>query len=97
MEGTTTDAAVKNTAGARDSARAASTAAAPRDGGGPRGWQARLAAGDTLVVDGGTGSELRRRGMQLHPQAWSALAALTHYDLLRAVHFDYIAAGADVV
>jgi homocysteine S-methyltransferase len=60
-------------------------------------WQARLAVGATLVVDGGTGSELRRRGMRLHPQAWSALAALTDYDLLRAVHADYIAAGADVV
>lgn len=60
-------------------------------------WRARLAAGATLVVDGGTGSELRRRGMPLHPHAWSALAALTHYELLSAVHFDYIAAGADVV
>src|SRR5690606_29521385 len=52
---------------------------------------------ETLVIDGGTGSELRRRGMPLHSHAWSALAALTHYDLLRSVHADYIAAGADVV
>jgi homocysteine S-methyltransferase len=35
--------------------------------------------------------------MRLHRYAWSALAALTDYDLLRAVHADYIAAGADVV
>src|SRR6187455_3088802 len=51
----------------------------------------------TLLLDGGTGSELRRRGMRLDAAAWSGLASLTHYDLLRAVHADYIAAGADVI
>jgi homocysteine S-methyltransferase len=49
------------------------------------------------ILDGGTGSELRRRGMRLDETAWSALAPLTHYELLRAIHADYIAAGADVV
>src|SRR5262247_2126866 len=60
-------------------------------------WQETLARGGTLVLDGGTGSELRRRGVPLDGVAWSALAPLTHYDLLRAIHTDYIAAGADVV
>ncbi len=50
-----------------------------------------------LVIDGGTGAELRRRGFPMHEDAWSALAPVTHYELLRAVHADYIAAGADVV
>ena len=50
-----------------------------------------------LIIDGGTGAELRRRGFPLHGDTWSALAALTHYDLLRSVHSDYLAAGADVV
>ena len=62
-----------------------------------RDWQRVLARGGTLVLDGGTGSELRRRGVPLDAVAWSALAPLTHYDLLRAIHADYIAAGADVV
>src|SRR5687768_13471301 len=61
------------------------------------GWRETLSTGGTLLLDGGMGSELRRRGMELDPATWSALAPLTHYDLLRAIHADYIAAGADVV
>jgi homocysteine S-methyltransferase len=60
-------------------------------------WQRRLAEGGTLVLDGGTGTELRRRGIVLDGATWSALAAVTHYDLLRAVHADYIEAGADII
>ena len=60
-------------------------------------WQDILARNGTLLVDGGTGSELRRRGVALDAAAWSGLAPLTHYELLRAIHSDYIAAGADVV
>ena len=62
-----------------------------------RAWQQTLSAGGTLVRDGGTGSELRRLGMPLDTVVWSALAPLTHYELLRAIHADFIAAGADVV
>jgi S-methylmethionine-dependent homocysteine/selenocysteine methylase len=50
-----------------------------------------------LIIDGGTGAELRRRGFPMHGDVWSALAGLTHYELLRSVHGDYLAAGADVV
>jgi S-methylmethionine-dependent homocysteine/selenocysteine methylase len=60
-------------------------------------WQTVLARGGTLVLDGATGSELRRRGVALDPVVWSALAPLTHYELLRTIHSDYIAAGADIV
>lgn len=56
-----------------------------------------LRAGRTLVLDGGTGTELRRRGVPLDAAAWSGLASLTHYGLLRQIHADYIEAGADVV
>jgi len=62
-----------------------------------RDWNEVLACGGTLILDGGTGSELRRRGMALDTETWSGLAPLTHYGLLRAIHADYIAAGADVV
>ncbi len=60
-------------------------------------WLQALRSGGTLLLDGGTGSELRRRGMRLDATAWSGLASLTHYDLLRAVHAGYIDAGADVI
>jgi len=60
-------------------------------------WRRSLKRGGTLVLDGGTGTELRRRGMALGETTWSALASVTHYDLLREVHADYIAAGADVI
>jgi S-methylmethionine-dependent homocysteine/selenocysteine methylase len=60
-------------------------------------WQQRLDAGDVILLDGGTGSELRRRGAQLDAAAWSGLGALHHPELLRLIHRDYIEAGADVV
>jgi len=60
-------------------------------------WHDRLAAGRVLLVDGGTGSELRRRGFALDARAWSAPAALTAFELLRSIHSDYIAAGADLI
>jgi homocysteine S-methyltransferase len=57
----------------------------------------RLRAGDVLLLDGGTGSDLRRRGVALDACVWSALASLERFDTLRAIHADYIAAGADVI
>jgi S-methylmethionine-dependent homocysteine/selenocysteine methylase len=60
-------------------------------------WRDKLAAGRVLLVDGGTGSELRRRGFALDARAWSAPAALTDFELLRSIQSDYIAAGADVI
>lgn len=50
-----------------------------------------------LLLDGGTGSELRRRGVQLDPMAWSAPATLTHAHTLTDIHADYLDAGADVI
>lgn len=54
-------------------------------------------SGACLLIDGGTGTELRRRGVRLDPVAWSGPAALTHFDVLVDIHADYIDAGADVV
>jgi len=50
-----------------------------------------------LVLDGGTGTELRRRGAALDRVTWSGLAALTAFDLLVEIHADFVAAGADVI
>jgi len=60
-------------------------------------WSDSLRGGRTLLLDGGTGTELRRRGAALDDTTWTGLCPLTHYDLLRSVHADYIAAGADVI
>lgn len=57
----------------------------------------RLTRGDLIILDGGTGTELQRRGVPMDDVAWSAAAALGHGDTLRDVHADYIRAGAEVI
>jgi homocysteine S-methyltransferase len=58
---------------------------------------AKLAAGEVVLLDGATGTELQRRGVPMDGEAWCALATLTHPDVLRAVHEDYLRIGCDVV
>ena len=60
-------------------------------------WLRKLTTGGVVLLDGATGGELRRRGVPLDSTAWSGVAPLTHFDTLRAIHADYIAAGADVI
>ena len=57
----------------------------------------RLAAGEVLLLDGATGTELERRGAPMHDEVWCAAATLSHGRLLRDIHEDYIRAGASVV
>jgi homocysteine S-methyltransferase len=59
--------------------------------------QNRLDQGKIIILDGATGTELQRRGVPMHGFAWSAAALDTHPDMVRAVHEDYIRAGADVI
>jgi homocysteine S-methyltransferase len=49
-----------------------------------------------LTLDGGLASELERRGADLRDRLWSARILLEDPDLIRAVHAEYFAAGADV-
>jgi S-methylmethionine-dependent homocysteine/selenocysteine methylase len=52
------------------------------------------------ILDGAMGTELRARGATVpdyRSSAWSALALVHDPDTVRAVHADYIRAGADVV
>jgi len=60
-------------------------------------WKEKLADGGILIIDGATGSELRRRGVTLSPHAWSGPASGTHAHMLRDIHLDYVRAGADVI
>lgn len=57
----------------------------------------RLQAGDVVILDGATGTELQRRGAPMDPAAWCGAATLEHDALLTAIHADYIAAGAEVI
>ena len=58
--------------------------------------QGRLAAGATILMDGGMGSELGRRGLD-RPTTWSGGPMLTHPELVRDIHQEYIEAGAEII
>ena len=63
----------------------------------------RLHSGEMLLLDGGTGSELQRRGADVlkdaddHVMAWSATANIEYADVVRQVHSDYLRVGADII
>ena len=57
----------------------------------------RLEDGDVVLLDGGTGTELEKRGVPMDNAAWCAAALATHPDVVRGVHEDYIRAGAEVI
>src|SRR4051794_4472351 len=50
-----------------------------------------------IVIDGGMGTELEARGVPMDHEAWCGLANLGAPDVMRQIHDDYIAAGADVI
>ena len=65
----------------------------------------RLRRGDRLLMDGGTGSEIQRRGISIAHgwdtegdiNSWSARALGEAPDVVRQVHEDYLEAGADII
>ncbi len=65
----------------------------------------RLESGAHLLLDGATGSELQRRGVDVLKgataedglQAWSATANLDAADVVQQVHQDYLRVGADII
>ncbi len=57
----------------------------------------KLACGTTIILDGGTGTDIQRRGAPMSGDTWCAEVNLTHPDIVRAVHEDYIRAGADII
>ena len=64
---------------------------------GEQSWQQKLSAGKVVIIDGATGTELQRRGVPMDEVAWSGAAVLSHPDVVRSVHEDYIRAGAEVI
>ncbi len=57
----------------------------------------RIHAGERILIDGATGTEIERRGVPQLEHAWNGGGALSHPDVLRAVHEDYLRLGAEVV
>ena len=57
----------------------------------------RLSDGPVALLDGAMGTELQRRGVPMHPVAWSAAALKTHPHVVRQIHSDNIAAGAEII
>lgn len=50
-----------------------------------------------MVLDGGLATELEARGCDLADPLWSAKMVLEDPDIIRAVHRDYLGAGADCI
>src|SRR5437868_9300278 len=70
----------------------------------PRDIRDRLREGDILLLDGATGSELGRRGVNVSKGStkeklgpWSATANVDAPNLVRQVHEDYLRIGADII
>lgn len=59
--------------------------------------RARLTTGAPLLLDGATGTELNRRGVDTALPLWSARALITAPEVLTQVHADYAQAGADIL
>ena len=65
----------------------------------------RLAAGECLLLDGATGSELQKRGVNVSQGvtdsgnlgAWSATAMGDAPEIVRQVHEDYLRIGVDII
>ncbi len=57
----------------------------------------RLSTGPALLLDGATGTELHRRGVDTALPLWSARALITAPGVLTDIHADYARAGADIL
>lgn len=60
-------------------------------------WKDKFDNGEMLIIDGAMGTELERRGVPMHAEAWSGAALIEHPDAIIGAHEDYIRAGAEVI
>ena len=56
----------------------------------------RLTGNEVVIIDGAMGTELQRREVPLDFEIWSASALLTHPEVIRDIHADYLRAGAEI-
>lgn len=57
----------------------------------------RMTGSGVVLIDGGTGTELEKRGADMNDDAWCGPANISHRDMLEQVHLDYIRAGAEII
>ncbi|MBT5432306.1 MAG: homocysteine S-methyltransferase family protein [Alphaproteobacteria bacterium] len=57
----------------------------------------RIDAGERIVIDGATGTEVERRGVPKVEHAWNGGGTLSHPEIVREIHLDYIRHGAEIV
>ncbi len=50
-----------------------------------------------VLLDGGTGSEIGRLGVEMNDLAWCGIAHMKQPEVVRQVHESYIHAGADII
>eukprot|EP00404_Azadinium_spinosum_P038132 CAMPEP_0180639948 /NCGR_PEP_ID=MMETSP1037_2-20121125/45393_1 /TAXON_ID=632150 /ORGANISM="Azadinium spinosum, Strain 3D9" /LENGTH=348 /DNA_ID=CAMNT_0022662103 /DNA_START=88 /DNA_END=1134 /DNA_ORIENTATION=- len=64
-----------------------------------RALEARVNAGEALVLDGGMGSQVEKRvGKEaLNAAGWTSSMNLTHPEVVKGVHRDYLEAGAHII
>lgn len=59
--------------------------------------KSKLDNGDTVLLDGGTGTEIERLGVAMNDVGWCGVAHVEQPEVVRRVHESYIRAGADVI
>lgn len=57
----------------------------------------RLANNEMIIMDGGMGTEILRRGIPTTLPLWSAEVLLHHPEIVQHIHEDYIRAGAEII
>mgnify|MGYP001283367882 CR=1 FL=1 len=57
----------------------------------------KMNAGECLLIDGATATEMERRGVPQLKNAWNGGGAMSHPDILKDIHKSYILSGAKVV
>jgi S-methylmethionine-dependent homocysteine/selenocysteine methylase len=57
----------------------------------------KLARREAIILDGGTGTDIQRRGAPMSGETWCADVNATHGEIVRSVHDDYVRAGADII
>lgn len=57
----------------------------------------RIDNGEQILIDGATGTECERRGAPQVANTWNCAATLSHPDLVRSIHEEYIDCGAEII
>ena len=57
----------------------------------------RLGQESVVLLDGGIGTEIQRHGIAMDRRAWCGAAHMSHPEVVRRIHEDYICAGAEII